>query len=85
MNFRVNRVKILISVAAILLFYIIIIMIISNMCSTILLLCREENGFSFIPDCCRTGSTIIENIGQLILLVSPGFLLYIMWSLAQKK
>lgn len=87
MDFRPSKWKVIISIVFVILIFFIINILILFSCASAKLICLQDcpNTFSFIANCCGCGSTFIENMQQFVILLSPGMLVYIIWSLFNRK
>ncbi len=87
MNFKVKFWKTLVSVLSIIIWYLYNRISMTSICNSVgaCLPCKV-NGFpSLIPNCCGCGAGIYQIISQLIIILIPGIIIYIIWSLIEKN
>lgn len=86
MNFKPNCWKVLVSIIVIMVSYYYQMTSMIKNCSLILEMCNcIKQGFSILPSCCGCASNINGILNDLIIILLPGILIYIIWSLFDKK
>jgi hypothetical protein len=92
MNFKPTKLKMIISIAVIVIWYALIFLVNKMMvcdCLPYTGQCPGVFDFSFFPhnscDCGCYSKTFLELIGQLLIILAPGILFYIIRSFVEKK
>jgi len=91
MNFRPNKKKVIVSIVIIIIWYSLIFMLASSIrIQCIMPICEDVDVFEFslipYPTCvCPEATTFLEIIVELMIILFPGILSYIIWSLFEKK
>ena len=92
MDFRPSKAKIIGSIIIMLVAYVFIVISISNSCETIEIICPPEGccvnhdiPVRLYSDCNCSGTTVSGFFLQVFFFVSPGILVYIFWSLFERK
>jgi len=91
MNFRLNNWKINICFIVIFLWYIVLLALAIQGCADLIFSCQgvdcgfcEDMKFSLIPDC-QGCSSVGDVVLDVVIILVPGFLVYLVWSLFEKK
>lgn len=85
MNFKITKNKLKASIIAPIIWYLLLNFYFAMLCTVMRLLCNCNKGFSLFYDCCGCSSSFLSLLIQIILILFPGVLLYIIISLFQKK
>ena len=91
MNFKLTKAKVIISIIVIIAWYVFLFFWIGSMtCECIVSFdCPSVFTFSLIPGDCYCGcpslTTFSDLTEQLLGILTPGILTYVMWSFVQKK
>lgn len=92
MNFKPTKLKVIISIIVIVVWYALIFLVNKMMvcdCLPYTGQCPGVFDFSFFPhnscDCGCYGNTSLQLVGQLLIILAPGILVYIIRSFVEKK
>lgn len=85
MNFKLSKLKLLVTIIILVIWYIFLLFI-SVDCSVVSMYCPPgcDGGFTILPKCCECIS-FNENLKDLALIILPVLLVYLIWSLIEKK
>jgi hypothetical protein len=86
MNFKPTRLKTFVSIILPIFWYIGLLLELQLTCSSIKLsyYCRDA-GFNLLPNCSNCPTSLGNFFGSLLIILLPGIILYIIWSLFDKK
>lgn len=96
MNFRLTKLKVILSLIVIIVFYALMYFVLVNntfcdICPSSCTPCKEVFHVAIIPEPCNCPcvcdipTTFLRVLGELLVVLAPGILVYIIWSLFQKK